>query len=143
MSPFAKQLHSYYTSFGSSLAREALSNFLKGKRVFFLGYSREISSLLSFMGGAGIHFGGPARGEDYGDTWVYLEEVEEQDGRLVFQSQTKDFKAGVAHERGRVLAILRAFWGLPGVGEPRACVRILADLIEKGEEGVDAGSKQG
>jgi len=69
MSPFAKQLHSYYTSFGSSLAPEALSNFLKGKRVFFLGYSREISSLLSFMGGAGIHFGGPARGEDYGDTW--------------------------------------------------------------------------
>jgi hypothetical protein len=43
----------------------------------------KIRSLLD--GGTKVHFGGPGRGCDYGDTWVFTREVHKlQDGTLVY-----------------------------------------------------------
>lgn len=150
MSSISKLLNNYHKSFGSSAALEALSKALAGQRVFHLGRFRTVVSVGSFVGGAGIYFGGPARGEDHGDTWIYLSEVVEQNGKLVHQPRSQDFEAGVQHERARQVKLLQSLGDkdddqVKALGwDGRSCstlIQALAKLIEKGEEGVDTSDK--
>ena len=74
------------STFWASIEARELTAAFQGRTIVWGDRPRMIVSFSSYDGGVGVYFGGPGRGCDHGDSWVYLTDLKaDAEGNLRYK----------------------------------------------------------